>query len=106
MFWDDAMTSLTSVSAESAIGQPISSVFNEEDYDESLLSFIREACWGRPSSLQQMSYLHNDGCESLFLVSVTPHLDDRNSINGAIVELMNITSLSQLRLEDLLQSKC
>ena len=105
IFWDDGMTILTSVSAENAVGQPISSVFNEDDYDEFLMSLLREACRGRPSVNQQMSYQLNDGSESLLLLSVTPHLDDQSCVTGAIVEMMNITSLSYQRLQELMHSK-
>ena len=105
IFWDDAMTTLTSVPAATAIGQPISSLFNEQEYDECLLNFILKATQGIPTAHQQMSYLLSDGSESLLLVNVSPNLDDRDCVDGAIVEMVNITSLSQERLEKLIHSK-
>lgn len=88
VLWDAAMATLTSVSSKAAIGQPISSLFNEEDYDESLLRLLREACRGRHSTLRQMSYVFNDGSEALLLLSVMPHRGV-SAIEGAICVLRN-----------------
>ena len=92
VLWDTAMTSFTLVTADTALGQPITSVFNEVDYEDSLLRLLREACRGRQSTLRQMSYAYNDGSEALFLVSVVPHRGE-HAIDGAICVLRNFPGI-------------
>ena len=92
VLWDAAMATLTSVPAEAAIGQPISSFFNKEDYDESLLRLLREACRGRHSTLRQMTYVFNNGSEALLLLSVMPY-QGASAIEGAICILRNFPGM-------------
>ena len=100
VFWDGAMASLTSISPESALGQPLSAVLAEEESEDSLLGVVRETCRGKTSTLRQVSLSFNDGSEALFLVNVTSVFDCESDFAGVSVEMLNITSFSQQRVEE------
>ena len=100
VLWDGAMASLTSISPESALGLPLSAVLPEEDSEDSLLGVVRETCRGKTSTLRQVSLGFNDGSEALFLVNATSVFDGEFAFAGVSVEMLNITSLSQQRVEE------
>ena len=99
VLWDGAMASLTSISPESALGQPLSAVLAEEESEDSLLGVVRETCRGKTSTLRQVSLGFNDGSEALFLISTLPlsGVSGRESAICVLRPMSGIPSLDEER---------